>query len=244
MTQVFSLTELERLTGCLGRLLPHVHGDGVAITGGVAMQLGMAELGRRGLRNGIADLDLVAASIEVISPSVVGQFLLSHYHVVRPGVPKFMIQLVDPVSRIRIDIFPDLVRSLMDARTIAIGEHTVHVLPLARILDHKVRALSRASSSSPIDPKHVHDALALGHLLGRQVPAVAPAALACDVFGIEADCFCERCKLSEHPRWPLAPKDRIFELLGWTRQPNMPLVPSSGSAGFGQSDGIVTTTRG
>src|SRR5262245_54799390 len=112
MTQAFALIELERLAGCLGRLLPHVKRDGVAITGGVAMQFALTGLGRQALRNGIADLDLVAASIEVISPSVVEEFLLSHYHVVRPGVPKFMIQLVDPVSRLRIDVFPDLAGSL------------------------------------------------------------------------------------------------------------------------------------
>jgi len=191
------------------------------------MQFALTGLGRQALRNGIADLDLVAASIEVISPSVVEEFLLSHYHVVRPGVPKFMIQLVDPVSRLRIDVFPDLAGSLIDRRPIVIGEHTVHVLPLERIFEHKVRTLSRASPSAPIDPKHVHDALVLGRVLGRQVPDVAPAALACDVYGAD-DYSCERCRLSEHPSWPLAPKDRIFELLGWTRQSKLPLQPSSG----------------
>ena len=102
----------------------------VALTGGVGIQFGMARLGRQGSRDEIADLDLVAASMDAISPSVVGPFLVSHYHVVRPGVPRFMIQLVDPASRIRVDVFPDLVGSLVDARPIAIGEHSVHVLPL------------------------------------------------------------------------------------------------------------------
>jgi hypothetical protein len=221
MTQGLSPTEMDRLSGCLGRLIPHVQPHHIAITGGVGMQSGMAGHGRQGPWDGIADVDLVAASIEAIRPTVVGQFLVSHYHVVRPGVPKFMIQLVDPVSRIRIDVFPDLVNSLVDARRTAIGEHVIQVLPLDRIFEHKVLTLSRASQSAPIDPKHVRDARVLGDVLGRSAPRVAPEALAPDVYGVEGEWSCERCELSRHPSWPLASKDSIFELLGWNRQPNM-----------------------
>jgi len=230
MSQALSATEMDRLSGCLRRLIPHIDLDSVALTGGVAMQMSMALLGRRGPRSDIADLDFVAASIEVIAPSVVEQFLVSHYHAVQPGVPKFMIQLVDPVSRIRIDVFPDLVWSLMDARAIAIGAHTILVLSLERIFEHKVQTLSGASPSASIDPKHVRDARVLGDVLGRQPPAVASEALAIDVYRIEADWSCGRCELSHHPSWPLAPKDRIFELLGWNRQRNICLQPTAAVA--------------
>ena len=230
MTQGLSPTERDRLSGCLERLLPHVRLDSVAIAGGVGMQLGMARLGLQGVRDAVVDLDLVAASIGAIKSTVAGQFLVSHYHVMRPAVPKFMIQLVDPVSRIRVDVFPDLVGSLLDARTIAIGEHSVQVLPLERILEHKVLTLSRASQSAPIDPKHVHDARVLGDVLGRSVPSVATGALAPDVYGIEVDWSCERCELSSDSSWPLAPKDRIIELLGWNRQPNIRLQPTAAGA--------------
>lgn len=216
MTRALSPAEMDRLSGCLDRLMPHLRQESVAITGGVGMQLDLAGLGRQGPRDTVADLDLVAASIDAIRSTAVGQFLVSHYHVVRPEVPKFMIQLVDPISRIRVDVFPDLVGSLSDARTIAIGEHSVQVLPLERIFEHKVQTLSRASPSAPIDPKHVQHARLLGGVLGRTVPPVAVGALAPEVFGI-ADLSCERCELSSHPDWPLAPKDQIFELLGWNR---------------------------
>ena len=227
MTQGLSTTEMDRLSGCFDRLMPHVRPGSVAITGGVGIQLGMAGLGRQVPRDDIADLDLVAASVGAITPTVAGPFLVSHYHVVRPGVPKFMIQLVDPVSRIRVDIFPDMVGSLGDARTIVIGAHSVLVLPLERIFEHKVLTLSRASQSAPIDSKHVRDAWVLGDVLGRHVVDVDPAALAPDVYGIDANRSCERCELSRDPSWPLAPKDQIFELLGWRRQPNVHLQPTS-----------------
>jgi hypothetical protein len=221
MTQGFSTTEMNRLSGCLERLMPHVRPGCVALTGGVGIQFGMAGIGRHGSRDEIADLDLVATSVEAITPTVVGPFLVSHYHVVRSGVQKFMIQLVDPVSRIRVDVFPDMVGSLVDARPIAIGGHSVHVLPLQRIFEHKLLTLSRASQSAPIDPKHVRDARLLGDdVLRKQVPDVASEALAPDAYGVEADWSCQRCELSSHPSWPLARKDRIFQLLGWNARGN------------------------
>jgi hypothetical protein len=50
-----------------------------------------------------------------------------------------------------------------------------------------------------------------------------------DVYGAEDESSCERCALSRDPAWPLAPKDRVFELLGWNRQPNIRLQPAAGA---------------
>src|SRR5262249_52954318 len=165
--------------------------------------------------------------MDVVRSSVVAEFLVSHYHVAGPGVPKFIIQLVDPVSRIRIDVFPDLVGSIADARWTRIEDQSILVLPLEKLLEHKIQTLSRASQAAPIDPKHVRDALALGAALSRPVPCVPPEALAPDVYGIDDDGLCNRCDLSHDPDWPLAPKDRIFELLGWKRRPDARMQPAA-----------------
>ena len=226
MISGFSAKEMARLTDCLGRLLPHVARADIAITGGVAMQAGMAGRGRPCVRSEITDLDLVATSLEVVRPSVVEPFLVSHYHVVRPGVPKFMIQLVDSLTRVRVDVFPDLAGSIADAREIRIGEHSIQVLPLERILEHKLLILSRASRSAPIDPKHVRDAQLLGELLGVQVSGIDQEAVAPDVYGI-GDLACGRCELSSHPDWPLAPKAQIFDALGWKGPPTIGLQPTA-----------------
>ena len=210
---------VRRLSTCLSRLIPHVRQSEVAITGGVVLQFGMAHLGVKRRGGTIADLDLVVSSVDAVAPSVSGAFLVSHYHVVRPGVPKFMVQLVDPVSRMRVDIFPDLVGSLARARTVQIETQSVKMLAFEDVLEHKLLTLSKASPRNPVDPKHADDAYALGKLLGRAIPVVAPESLAEDVYGIDADLFCPRCQLSLDSRFPLAPKDRIFSLLGWTRQP-------------------------
>jgi hypothetical protein len=217
----FSDAEVRRLSACLARLLPHLRHEHVAMTGGVAIQLGLADLGRAGSRRAIADLDFVARSVDAVLPSVADGFLVSHYHVAQPGVPKFMVQLVDPTSGIRVDVFPDLVGSLARARLISIGAQLVKMLTLEDILEHKLLGLSKASPANPVDPKHADDAHALGKLLGRAIPALAEGSLVEDVYGVDDD-FCQRCQLSSNPGFPLAPKDEIFSLLGWTRSHGPP----------------------
>jgi hypothetical protein len=195
--------------------MPHVRRSDVAITGGVAIQWRLAEVGYVGGRTGIADLDCVASSVDAITPSVSEVFLLSHYHVVQPGVPKFMVQLVEPVSRIRVDVFPDLVGSLARARVVQIENQSVKMLTLEDILEHKLRTISTASRTKPVDPKHADDAYLLGDMLGRYIPRVEPECLVEDVYGTD-DLHCERCRLSLNPLFPLAPKREIVNLLGWT----------------------------
>ena len=178
------------------------------------MEIGLARAGHAASRQAITDLDLVARDLEVVSPGVGSQFLLSHYHVPQPDAPKFMVQLVDPIARIRIDIFPDLVGSIEQAQTVAIGDHVVKVLTLQTIFDHKALTLERASEARPIDPKHDADARLIGRTVSREPPAIAPEALRPEVYGAAA-LMCRRCQASRDVRFPLASRQRVFEILGY-----------------------------
>ena len=197
--------EATRLRLCVDRLLPHVRLNAIALTGGVAMQVGLAARAQEARRDRVADLDFVVSTHDAVGPSIAGPFLVSHYHVARPGVPKFMLQLVDPMSRLRIDFFPDLAGSIADAQMTAIGGDRIPVLPLERIFEHKLLTLSRASTAAPIDPKHMHDAQVLGAALRRPVPSVAVESVVPDVYGVD-DGNCNRCELSRDADWPLAPQ--------------------------------------
>jgi hypothetical protein len=57
MSMAFSASEMERLLGCLARLMPHVRRDDIAIAGGVGMQLGLVASGHPSSREAFADLD-------------------------------------------------------------------------------------------------------------------------------------------------------------------------------------------
>jgi hypothetical protein len=210
----FCAAEIERLSTCLARLAPNLRQHDVAITGGVAIQIGLAQLGREGTRETIADLDMVATALDAVFPSVTDTFLVSHYHSVRPGVPKFMVQLVDPLTRIRVDVFPDLAGSLARSGAVRVGAHEFRLLALEDILEHKLLTLSKVSPANPVDPKHVDDANALGELLQRPVRAIDRDCLAKDVYGID-DVVCQRCALSRNDDFPLAPKEEILSLLGY-----------------------------
>ena len=52
MIQALSSADTDRLSGCLDRLIPHAQMDSLAMTGSVAMQLGLAVLGRQGAQEG------------------------------------------------------------------------------------------------------------------------------------------------------------------------------------------------
>ncbi len=96
-----------------------------------------------------------------------------------------MVQVVDPATRIRIDVFPDLVGSI-----------------------------SRAVETTVADEKHVQDAMLLGRLCGRQIDPLAESVMARPVY--EKDLTsCARCEASRSPDFPIASRQRVFEILGY-----------------------------
>jgi hypothetical protein len=101
--------------------VPHVDTMNVALTGGVAIVM-LLEKGRER----ITDVDFVAGRMDAIRGSVTRDFLVSHYHVAQPGVPKAIVQLVDPDTRLRIDFFPDLAGAVKRAGRSAAASHEHH----------------------------------------------------------------------------------------------------------------------
>lgn len=211
----FNSFETERLRGCLARLLPHVRRDELALTGGVALELHLAAAGMPSRRRAIADLDLVARRLESVDASVSEEFLVCHYHVPQPAYPKFLFMVVDPVSRIRVDIFPDLVGSIKNARPVSIGDEDLLVLDCNSLLDHKLQTLSKASEAHPVDEKHYLDAQALAKLCRRDLPPVAAGCLRKEVYCTDLEARCPRCEASRDPAFPLSPKREIFAILGY-----------------------------
>ena len=183
------------LRRCLERLAPHVDRDALALTGGVALGLHLPAFAR------LADIDFVARDMSAVRSSVTRDFLISHRHVA-PDKP--MVQLVDPETRLRIDVFPD--------RAGSVGRAAPHdgwlVVAAADLLAHKRTLLAR-----PVDPKHWRDVAALSAHLGEPLPP-APV-LAPDVYCTDLAYVCVRCERGRSPDFPLAPKAAIFALLGY-----------------------------
>jgi hypothetical protein len=126
-----------------------------------------------------------------------------------------MLQVVDPLSRLRVDVFQDRTGSLGKARPFPALYEGLLVLDARSLLDYKLQLLSKASAEHPVDSKHYLDALALARLFHHEVPPIPPAHLGQDVYCTNLDMLCQRCAASADEAFPLSPKRRIFDLLGY-----------------------------
>lgn len=203
---------------CLSRLRPHVDLARVALTGGVAIAHHAGAHGRQRTREPGSvrgDVDLVAALPDAVAASVVGPFLVSHFHRPQPGYNKFLVQLVDVASRLRVDVFScgDDVWAGMAGG--AVAGSGFPVLAPDRILEHKLAILAQASAEQPVDEKHYRDALLLGEICAREVPERDPGVFAPTLYDHDLTAPCARCDASRDASFPLAPKRRVYELLGY-----------------------------
>lgn len=200
---------------CLSRLLRHLDLTAVALTGSMAI---LSHLTARGVlwpERQVDDIDFVASALDAVLPSVTTECLVSHFHRPHPGYSKFLVQLVDPVARLRIDVFPGLECQVRGAATAWVAGIPLPILELEGILDHKLATLARAASDHPVEEKHFHDAVRLGALCGRLVPDVRPERLCKGEYSLDLAARCSRCDASRDTRFPLAPKEQIFEVLGY-----------------------------
>src|SRR5262249_43066653 len=151
-----------------------------------------------GSRREVADLDLVARRMDLVASTVAADFLISHLHVPGPGVPKAMLQLVEPRSRMRVDIFPDLAGIV--GRAIPFDRWLLQVVGADDLLAQKVQTVRNASASRPADPKHWLDAQRLAGHLRRALPSLRPH-LARPIYGRDTT-PCTRCTRSFDPAYP------------------------------------------
>ena len=206
----------ESLHKCLSRLLPHLDDMQIALTGGVAIRLHVDEVRSDRIPAFAAeDVDFVAGSVHAIHPTVTGDFLVSHYHLPHPGYAKFLVQLVDPASRLRLDFFPDTQRALSRAPVVDIGGVPIRMLGAEDILNHKIQLLSGAFAGSHVEEKHYADAKRLGARCGREVPTIPASQLVSTVYSQDLEEMCSRCETSRSAAFPLAPKAAIFDVLGY-----------------------------
>jgi hypothetical protein len=207
---------LHLLRDCLRRLMPHVDAARIALTGGVAIGVHLGVACADGARADAAeDVDFVADDVDAVRQTVTSEFLVSHFHLPQPGYAKFLVQLVDPATRLRLDFFPDGLQALSRASNLEVAGFPLRVVQAHDILDHKFALLSRASADSPVEEKHYADARSLAAVCGRDVPPVAVSQLTRSTYSQDLEERCVRCAASRSISYPLAPKRAIFEVLGY-----------------------------
>ena len=209
-----------RLAACLQKLARFLGALPFAVCGGVAVQLVLAKHGASRADRRVKDLDVMTDLAELdgldeLPPERFDGWLLSHFHRPHPGYDKRLVQLVDPETRLRVDVFHDPDARWRDSAPHRIGDVTVLVSSARQLLAHKRRLLAGASAERPMDPKHHEDARLLARLLGESEPEVPAACLREDVYGTDLSLRCPRCEASVPLPVPLAPKAEILSLLGY-----------------------------
>lgn len=145
----------------LEKFLHHVKPDKLVICGGLATRYHLKVRGISFPQRPFNDLDLLIENVDDIKPSVTLDFMLYHYH--PPGIDDpvektyFFYAFVDPVSRIKADVFP--YRWSSSERFV---ESTFQGKPIkvVGIEDQLIQCLydvSRISDKQKVDPKQLRD---------------------------------------------------------------------------------------
>jgi hypothetical protein len=205
--------DLFRLENTLARLTPYLRATPFALTGGVAVDYHLLFAKKTPSREHVGDLDLVVGRLEALDPAVTSTFLLAHFHQAGPDM-KPMVQLVDPLTRLRVDLFPDSLGAIAHATRVSIGRTELLMLSTRSILEHKMQLVRKSTATRPVDPKHWNDAKALAEIGRIVIPPLRPA-LAEEPYNTDVESRCTRCERSRAAAFPLAPKPEIFALLGY-----------------------------
>lgn len=220
-------TVLQKLASC---------GLAYAVTGGMALELGLRSLGRLRPFN---DIDVVVASFDTLPPALGAAFMVSHAHANRP-VGKLALQLVDPEQRVRIDVFTACGDTFARARPAWIGDLQTKVVTLEDVASRIASELMGFCQGDAVPPKYADD-----HLRARRVvdsdaverawreqrrrtdpSTYADAAKRIDqalrqntgrfeatVYSTDTDSVCPHCLSTEH--FKLAARRSVLAILGY-----------------------------
>lgn len=132
--------------------------DDFAVAGGVALAIHLgAASGRHGALN---DLDLVVPGPAALPPTLADGLLVVHAHLnARPG--RMLLQLADPGTRLRVDLFGSVGDQMARAAPGPPAIGGTRVLSRADLLARLTRILLDLALGEPVAGKHARDHAAL-----------------------------------------------------------------------------------
>lgn len=163
MHQFLCTTEAERAFHTLRRLSHH-HTSGWALAGGLAVEIHCLR-GRRpsSVRN-LNDIDFVAPAFDCVPETLAEEFLFRHVHPFDPP-GKTILQLVDPDTALRIDLFRAY--GAIMARTLSVNllPGPIQLVSPEDVLAHAARLLLDLDAGTTVPAKHANDYLRLADLV-------------------------------------------------------------------------------
>lgn len=240
LQEIFLASEdITRCRGSLSKLSRHLEGP-VVVTGSIAAGWHLLQNGRRRKKIHLNDIDIVVEGLFGLHPSLSRDFLIVHFHPFRER-GKILIQLVDEEYGTRIDVFTpgaaSLTRRLADGE---IGDVSCRFVSAEDLLAKLLSVIYPATRSEPVEPKHVEhfrllstvadvdtvrgvwreyrkesqplDFAEAAEAVRRSITA-HPGLLQAGRYNQDINQACPWCHESE--LFPLAPRSRIYEILGY-----------------------------
>jgi hypothetical protein len=234
-----SSEDADRCYGSLSKLARHF-GEPLILTGGIAIGWHLLRSGVRRKRERLNDIDIVVEGLHALRASLGLDFLIAHFHPARER-GKILVQLVDEEQGTRIDIFTPAVKSLTKRLTdFDIGEASCSFASAEDLLAKLLSIIYPATSGEFVEPKYVEhfqqlskiaESKALSEIwreyrkegqpsefeeaaeaLRRSV-AAHPDLLRAGSYSQDIKQVCSWCVESE--LFPLAPRHKIYEVLGY-----------------------------
>jgi len=229
------LAETLRRT-CDGAIAP------VLIVGSIALRYHLNRHGCAPLHRPLHDLDLAVSDVESLPPVEGEALLVSHYHPdsATSGTGRLLLQLVDPETALRIDIFHALPGAFHRASPLGHCSPHIFVACIEDVLVRSILVLGAQIESGSVEFKHVETIQRLSDIVKMEkadqlwatidqgvwpgsireaiehagsVLQDHPSLYGVLQYGRLDDPPCDQCLWTD--RYPLAEKHRIFEILGY-----------------------------
>jgi hypothetical protein len=143
-----------------------------ALTGGLAFEIHAVRLGRQPTLRTLSDLDFIADSIDCIPQTLPDDFLFRHIHPFDPP-GKTMLQLIDPDTGLRVDVFRACGQTMSRTVRIDLPFGPMQLVSLEDLVARAARLLLDLANGVPVASKHAGDYLRFVELADSEGTEVA-----------------------------------------------------------------------
>jgi hypothetical protein len=143
-----------------------------ALTGSLALETHLIGLGHLRRARTLNDVDIVVDSIASIPETLAKVFLVRHIH---PQVPegKMLIQLVDPDTALRIDVFRAYGATMARSESACFGTALIQVVSLEDLAARTASLLMDLERGVAVSRKHAQDLKVIAQVISLEYVAAA-----------------------------------------------------------------------
>ncbi len=192
LSRFSSVADANRVLRTLRKLGRHdIHGW--ALTGGLAVEVHRLRRGCQPSLRAVNDIDFIADSFDRIPETLGNDFLFRHIHPCDPP-NRTMLQLVDPESKLRIDVFRSYGDTMCRTYDLDVAGCLIKLISLEDLTARTARLALDLAAGVPTPSKHATDFIcffemaARSRRVHRQVP-IALARTRCAEVHQTSDCI-------------------------------------------------------